>query len=134
MNLRKENKFNVRYIRDKMLKCNFNTVKFYCLLGIVPIVLSIWLYLGAVDRDFDGSPFVNKCNGSYHKIFLLKWGFSEYKDVWQARCGNTNDIGGLAYAKLYIQCGASSFLLVLLSLNLFEGFIYYRTWKHILKM
>ena len=29
---------------------------FYWLLGIVPIGMTIWLYFGAVDRDFDGRP------------------------------------------------------------------------------
>ena len=76
---------------------------------------------------------MNKCQGSYHKIFLIHWGFSERQDVWLARCGNTNDIEGLAYAKLFIQCGGGAILLVLVMLNVFEGFIYYRTWTHIMK-
>ena len=106
---------------------------FYWLLSTIPIVLTIWLYFGAVDRDFDGTPSINKCNGSYHKIFLIHWGFSERQDVWLARCGNTDNIEGLAYAKLFIQCGTSAILLVLLLLNVFDGFIYYRTWAHIIK-
>ena len=63
---------------------------FYGILGIVPILMSVWLYFGAADRDFDGSDAINKCNGSYDKIFLLKWGFAERQDVWNARCDRQN--------------------------------------------
>ena len=109
---------------------------FYWLLGIVPVVMTVWLYFGAADRDFDGYPALNKCNGSYDKIFLLKWGFAERRSVWDARCdGQKMNEGPSSAIELleFIQCRASSILLVLLVSNIFEGFIYYRLWTHILK-
>ena len=114
---------------------------FYWLLGIVPIVMTIWLYFAAVDRDFDGYPPMNKCTGSYHKIFLLKWSFAEWsfaepQSVWLARCGGWpkgNESLFVAITKIF-RCGANSILghFLLLS-NVFDGFLYYRTWTHILK-
>ena len=114
---------------------------FYWLLGSVPIVLTIWLYFGAADRDFDPYPSMNKCTGSYHKIFLLKWTFAEWsfaepQSVWIARCGGWpkgNESLFDAITKIF-RCGAGAVLghFLLLS-NVFDGFIYYRTWKHILK-
>ena len=109
---------------------------FHRILGIVPIFMSIWTYFGAADRDYDGSMIINKCNGSYHKIFLLLWSFDEPRDVWSARCGVKNIIKGpLSFIELMkkIQCGANIILTLLLISNIFEGFIYYRTWKHIIK-
>ena len=109
---------------------------FYWLLGIVPIVIAIWLYFGAADRDFDGIPVINKCNGTLDKIFLLLRGFAEPRDVWAARCEkqNTNDETASAAEFLdLIQCRLSSLVFLLLLSNVFEGFIYCRTWTHILK-
>ena len=109
---------------------------FHWVLGIVPIVMTVWLYLGAADRDFDGLTAMNKCIGSYHKIFLLKWGFAERRSIWDARCKGQKIDGGEASAieiVEFIQCRASSILLTLLLSNIFEGFIYYRMWAHILK-
>ena len=118
---------------------------FYWILGIVPILMTVWLYFGAANRDFDGFPAMNKCNGSYDKIFLLKWGFAERaispkifnRSVWTARCDkqNTNESSTSSAVELLdlIQCRASSVVFSLLFLNVSEGFIYYRTWTHILK-
>ena len=108
---------------------------FYWILGIVPIVMTIWLYFGAVDRDFDGYPPMNKCTGSYHKIFFIKWSFAEPQPVWLARCGgHPKDSESLFVAiTKFFQCRASSSLSVLLVSNVFDGFMYYRTWTHILK-
>ena len=113
---------------------------FYWLLGIVPIVLTVWLYLGANDREFDGMPALNKCNGSHHKIFLLKWGFAGRQSVWYARCGvqcyasvNFDNPASILAILELIQCIASFSLMILLTSNIFEGFIYYRLWAHILK-
>ena len=109
---------------------------FYWLLGIVPIVMAIWLFFGAADRDFDGFPLMNKCTGSLDKIFLLKSGFAEPRSVWAARCDkqNTNEGPASAVELLeYIQCRASSHVLVLLISNVIDGVIYIRTWTHILK-
>ena len=109
---------------------------FYWLLGIVPIVMTIWLYFGADDRDYDGYPALNRCNGSYDKIFLLKWGFSEHQSVWDARCErqklNTGPFSAIELLE-FTQCRASLFMFMLLMSNLFESFIYYRTWTHIIK-
>ena len=109
---------------------------FHWVLGIVPIVMAIWLYFGAADRDFDGFAAMNKCNGSYDKIFLLKWGFTEPRGVWTARCEKKNTNEGPASAVEFlelIQCRTSSWVFGLLLSHVFEAFIYYRTWAHILK-
>ena len=109
---------------------------FHWVLGIVPIVMTVWLYLGAADRDFDGLDAMNKCNGSYHKIFLLKWGFMDNRGVWEARCDGQNIHAGSASGLellTYIQCKASAVTLGLLISNVFEGLIYLRTWTYILK-
>ena len=108
---------------------------FYWLLGIVPIAMTIWLYFGAIDRDFDGYAPINKCFGSYHKIFLLIWSYDEPEDVWAARCGGwPEDNEGLTVGIVkFFRCGASSIVLTLLLSNLFDGIIYYRTWTHIIK-
>ena len=109
---------------------------FHRILGFVPIFMSIWVYFGAIDRDFDGWTAINKCNGSYDKIFLLLWGFEEPQDVWSARCGTKKIMEGpsstIELIK-FIQCKASATLFLLLLPNMFEGFIYYRTWTHIIK-
>ena len=109
---------------------------FHWILGIVPIVMTTWVYLGAANRDFDGSNVINKCNGSYDKIFLLKWGFAESQSIWSARCGMKNNNEGPASSIeliRYIQCKASAYLFLLLLSNIFDGFVYYRTWTHIAK-
>ena len=113
---------------------------FYWLLGIVPIVLTIWLYFGAADREYDGNIAINKCNGVYDKIFLLKWGFAGRQSVWYARCGvqcyasvNFDNVASAIEILELIQCIASFSIMILLTSNIFEGFIYYRLWAHILK-
>ena len=109
---------------------------FYWLLGIFPIAMTIWLYFGAIDRDYDGYPPMNKCTGSYHKIFLLNWSYEEPDDVWVARCGghcSDNNEGLAVCISKFFRCGASAYLFILLLSNVLDGFIYYRTWRHILK-
>ena len=109
---------------------------FYWLLGIVPIAMTTWVYLGAANRDFDGNFTINKCNGSYDKAFLLKWGFVESQSIWNARCGIENISEGPASSIeliKFIQCKTSSYLLFFLLSNLCDGLIYYITWTYIIK-
>ena len=108
----------------------------YLALGIIPIVMATWLYFGAADRDFDGMSVINKCNGSYHKIFLLKWSFSEPVSVWKARCTPENyykNTGYLTKTVRYVACRTNGWIITLMSSNIPEGFIYYKTWTHIQK-
>ena len=107
---------------------------FHGILGFVPIFMAIWIYFGAADRDFDSVIAINQCNGSYDKIFLLLWSFNEPQDVLRARCGKSHEdpSSTIELIKL-IQCGTSTALFLLLLSNIFEGFIYYRTWTHIIK-
>ena len=109
---------------------------FHWILGVVPIIMATWLYFGAHDQNIDASPTFNKCTGSYDKIFLLKWTFAERKSTWSARCGiANNDEGPASLFEIIkaIQCGASVILFLLLASNIFDGFLYYRTWTHIIK-
>ena len=107
---------------------------FYWILGIVPILMAVWLYFGAINGNIDGLPTLNRCNGSHDKIFQLKWSFSERVSVWSARCAMDKNNQGLAPSIdliKTIQCRASAILVALLCSNRLDGFIYYRTWAHI---
>ena len=109
---------------------------FQWILGMVPIIMTIWLYFGSDDWDVDGFPAISKCNGSYDRIFHLKWSYAEPKSILRARCGMyKNDEGPISYIHLlkWIQCAASTVLFIVLLTNILDGFIYYRTWKHIIK-
>ena len=109
---------------------------FHWILSLVPIIITIWLYFGAHDQTIDLSPTFNKCTGSYDKVFHLKWSFAERMSTRSARCGIANDDKGPASSSEVIQavqCGGSIFLFFLLTSNIFDGFLYYRTWTHIIK-
>lgn len=112
------------------------TIKlFHWILGIVTIVMTIWLYFGAVDQSIDGNTTINRCSGSYDKIFHLKMSYGERQSVWNARCGMKINEGPSTSIELIrsIQCAGSAILLVLLLSNVFDAFIYYRTWTHIMR-
>ena len=108
---------------------------FHWILGSVTIVMPIWIYLGAVDQSFDGSPTISRCSGSYDKIFHLKMSFGERQSVWNARCGMKNNEYPSSSIELikYIQCAANASIFMLLISNLLDGFIYYKLWTHIIK-
>ena len=109
---------------------------FQWILGIVPIVMTIWLYFGSEDTDLTKVMVINRCRGSYDKIFHLNWSYTERKSILEARCGMYNNDEGTAYyihQLKWIQCTASTILSLVLLTNILDGFIYYRIWKHITK-
>ena len=109
---------------------------FQWILGTVPIVMTTWLYFGADDRDFTMAMSVNKCRGSYDKIFHLNWSYTERRDILAARCGtynNDEDTASYIPPLKWIQCTAITVLSLVLLTNIVDGFIYYRIWKHITK-
>ena len=109
---------------------------FQWILGIVPIGMTLWLYFGSVNRDYTTTMVINKCRGSFDKVFHMKWSYGERKSIQGARCGmyDSNE-GPVTYIHVlkWIQCTASTILSILVVTNIHDGFIYYRTWKHIKK-
>ena len=109
---------------------------FHWTLGVVPIVLTIWLYFGAINRDIDARTAINKCNGSYDNVFHLSSWFDEPQNIWIAKCqAKENGEGPALFIEVInsIQCNASRAVFVLLLSNIFDCFVYYRTWSHIIK-
>ena len=105
-----------------------------CLWLIIIIPLIVVLWEGTNGTDIDVMSVINKCNGKDHKIFLIEESTS---DVFKNKvCEyDTTDQRG-SYGSVFglfrrFSCIANKLCMVLVSLNVAEGVIYYRLLAHI---
>ena len=108
---------------------------FFFLSIAIPVFLIIWGIIELPDRPVDPTSFINKCYGKHHKKFLIdtstlntvKSGFCEF--------GRYDEFKGPVYSIIAtikrIFCISKAILYIVMGFNICEGFIYYRTLKHI---
>ena len=110
-------------------KEGFKTFFFWSII-LVSMVTTIWKYFGSGDLDSD--PYLNKCRGKYHREFLL---FRNAMEGVKRYCDKEYDpnifSSYLTAMVQQISCIASSFVFILMGLNISEGFLYTRVILHI---
>ena len=106
---------------------------FFWLILVIPLVMVLWEATNGSDLDVMSA--VNKCYGKDHKIFLIeestsavfKNKFCEYDTH-----DDTNDSFGQVFAFFRrVSCITNKLFLVLTSLNVAEGVVYYRVLVHL---
>ena len=105
---------------------------FSWLIIIVPMIMVLWE--ASNGSDLDVMSVVNKCNGKDHKIFLIEEStsavfrnkFCEY-DTYD----NSGSHGQIFSLFRRVSCITNKLALVLTSLNVMEGVVYFKVLKHI---
>ena len=102
---------------------------------IIPLLVVIWE--GTNGSDSDVLSVVNKCYGKDHKVFLIETSTSEvFKSKFCEYDGYDDQDGGSVYNKLFaifrrFSCVANKVVLIIMSVNIAEGTIYFRLLSHI---
>ena len=105
---------------------------FSWLIFIIPLITVLWE--ASNGSELDVMSVVNKCNGKDHKIFLIeesasavfKNKFCEY-DTYD----ETGSYGHIFALFRRVSCWTNKLTMVLTSLNVAEGFVYFRVLAHI---
>ena len=117
-----------RFVESKG-KANVKNFFFWIIL-LVAFVTTLWKYFGSGDLDSD--PYVNKCRGKHHLVFLR---FKNAMEGLKGFCNkeyDSEDISSYltAMAKK-ISCIVSAVIFVLMGLNVTEGFLYIKVIKYV---
>jgi len=102
---------------------------------IIPLLVVIWE--GTNGSDLDVISVVNKCYGKDHKVFLIETSTSEvFKSKFCEYDGYDDQDGGSAFFKIVaifrrISCIANKVVMVIMSVNIAEGIIYFKLLSHI---
>lgn len=102
---------------------------------IIPLLVVVWE--GTNGSDLDVMSVVNKCYGKDHKIFLIERSTSEvFKSKFCEYDGYGDQNGSLTYNKAFaifrrFSCIANKVVLVIMSVNLAEGIVYFKLLSHI---
>ena len=102
---------------------------FLILALLIPLIVTAWYTLNDNGVDLDVMSFINKCNGKYHKTFLIE---TSTLNIPQARfCAikdfDQNDVYAQLIATLkWVSCCASGVTMLFFGANLTEVFIYFQ--------
>ena len=108
---------------------------FFFLSIAIPALLIIWGIVELPDRPVDPMSFINKCYGKHHKKFLIE---SSSMDVVKSgfctfgRYDEFHDpVFNIIATIKKVFCITKSLLYVVMGFNIAEGFVYYKTLRHI---
>ena len=128
----------MRYIfivHEKKVNCfgKEKTKKLFLILSFfVPFIYIVWI--GIDSTDVAAMSFFNKCNGVYHKPFLIDTSTLDVAKRNFCQHQSLNEDGLLS--KLFgtlrrFSCIARKVILLLLGFNITEAIIYYKLFSHI---
>ena len=115
------------YSREKVRRI------FLVLSVMLPLFMAVWEVVDGT--ELDPMSFINKCNGKHHKVFLVETstlniarrnfcGFEDYADSEET----SSKIGSIIHR---ISCVANRVVMMIMGLNVSEGFLYCLIWSHI---
>ena len=98
----------------------------------VPVVLVVWDQFDAT--DLDAMSFLNKCNGLYHKVFLVDTSTLNVvkRNFCQHKIDNENGpMDEMFVAFKRFSCIARKSLIMILGFNFTEAILYYKIFSYI---
>ena len=110
---------------------------FFFLSIAIPALLIVWGMIELPDRPVDPMSFINKCYGKHHKKFLIDTSTMDVVKSGLCEFGRYDEFKGPVYSMIAtikrIFCISKSILYLIMGFNIFEGFVYYKTLKHIIR-
>ena len=108
---------------------------FFFLSIAIPVFLVIWGIIELPDRPVDPMSFINKCYGKHHKKFLIETSSMDVAKSGLCEFGRYDEFKGpvfsiIATLKRILRI-TKSILYVVMGFNIAEGFVYYKTLRHI---
>ena len=103
---------------------------FFWIILLVAFVTTFWKYFGSGDLDSD--PYVNKCRGKHHLVFLRFKNAMEGVKGFCDKDYDSEDISSYltAMAKK-TSCILSAVIFILMGLNVTEGFLYVKVIRYV---
>ena len=130
----------MRYVfivhRESTIKYGKEKIKniFLFLSFFIPLIIDIFGILN--NQELDAISTINRCKGVDHKMFLMKSStlvasklpFCEYKVLPE-----DGQLGEVFAMLRYIHCIVTICIYLIMGFNFTEGFIYYKTFSHIIR-
>ena len=107
--------------------------KIFLFLSIcLPLIVAIWE--GLEGAELDAMSFINKCYGKHHRVFLIETStlnVVKRNFCWLENYETTHSFSNLVAMLRQISCTAVRSIMIIMGLNIVEGFLYIRIFVHI---